>query len=139
MDEDVVLMKTNQGQVEIKTRQFKLNSRVRAILIVVDGQTTIGELFAKFSHFDSVEEDIGNLLKYGFLRVAPDFKKQRKSLSKAITDVMGPHADFFTLQIEDCRNTAELSGFLNDKREMLERGLGKRGEAFWDIAREITD
>ncbi len=71
MDEDVVLMKTNQGQVEIKTRQFKLNSRVRAILIVVDGQTTTGELLAKFSHIDSIEEDIDNLLKYGFLRITP--------------------------------------------------------------------
>lgn len=139
MDEDVVLTKTNQGQDEIKTRQFKLNSRVRAILIVVDGHTTIGELLGKFSQIENVEEDIQNLVNYGFLRIAPDFKKQRMKLSRALTDVMGPHADFFTLQIEECINIGELTEFINDKREMLERGLGKRGKVFWDKVQEITD
>ncbi len=138
MDEDVVLMKTDKGLVEIKTRQNKLNSRVRAILIVADGQATIGELLVKFQHIDSIEDDIQNLVKYGFLRIVHDFKKQRMALSRALTDVMGPHADYFTLQIEDCRNIRELTDFIDDKHEMLERGLGQRGEAFWDKVREIT-
>lgn len=138
MDENVVLVKTDKGIDEINTREYKLNSRVRAILIVADGQTTFGELLAKFKHIESIEEDIENLLKYGFVRTAVDFKKQRMALSRALTDVMGPHADSFTLEIEDCRNLAELTDFINDKSEMLKRGLGKRGKVFWDKFSDLS-
>lgn len=138
MDSDLVLAKTDKALREIKTRQFKLNSRMRSILIVVDGQTSFGDLKKQFSHIETIEEDINNLVTYGFLSVAADFKKQRKNLSKALTDVMGPHADYFTLELEDCSNIAELKVFLIEKRAMLERGLGKRGDKFWNIAKQIT-
>ena len=138
MNADLVLTKTDKALKEIKTRQYKLNSRMRSILIVVDGRTPLGNLKSQFSHIETIEEDINNLVTYGFLSMAADFKKQRKDLSKALTDVMGPHADFFTLELEDCTNIAELKVFLIEKRAMLERGLGKRGDKFWNIVKQIT-
>ncbi len=139
MDVNLVLVKTDKGLNEIKTRQFKLNSRIRAILIVIDGKTSVGKLISQFSHIDSVEKDISNLITYGFLRIATDFKKQRKDLSRALTDVMGPHADYFTLELEECVNISDLKLFLAEKHDMLERGLGKRGDKFWKMAEHLTD
>lgn len=139
MDVNQVLVKTEKGINEIKTRQFKLNSRIRAILIVVDGQLTIGALMEQFKHIESIEEDLKNLITYGFLTIARDFKKQRKELSRALTDVMGPHADYFTLELEECNSVADLKAFLVDNNAMLKRGLGNRGGKFWSIARSITD
>lgn len=139
MDLDLVLAKTDKAINEIKTRQFRLNSRIRAILIVVDGKLTVGTLLEQFKHIDTIEDDINNLITFGFLRVALNFKKQRKELSRALTDVMGPHADIFTIEIEGCNNIADLKLLLVDKRDMLQRGLGKRGEKFWTISKDITD
>lgn len=138
MDEDLIFEKTSKGFNEIKTRRFKLNSRMRSILIVVDGKTSAGDLKEQFKHIETIDEDINNLLTYGFLSIAADFKKQQKDLSRALTDVMGPHADYFTLELEDCTDITEVRGFLNEKREMLERGLGNRGDKFWKIAKKIT-
>ena len=138
MDSDLVFEKTDKGFNEIKTRQFKLNSRMRSILIVVDGKTSAGDLKEQLDHIKTIDEDINNLLTYGFLSIAADFKQQQKGLSRALTDVMGPHADYFTLELEDCADITEVRGFLIEKREMLERGLGKRGDKFWKIAKKIT-
>ena len=138
MDPDLVFEKTDKGFNEIKTRKFKLNSRMRSILIVVDGKTPAGDLMKQLDHIKTIEEDINNLLAYGFLSIAADFKQQRKDLSRALTDVMGPHADYFTLELEDCADITELRGFIIEKRDMLERGLGHRGDKFWKIANKIT-
>ena len=137
MDQNVVLVKSGRGSREITTRKYKLNPRLRAILIVIDGKTTYGELLAKFSQIDNVEKDIAALLKHGFIKAVVDFKKQRMSVSRAITDLLGPNADYLTMQIEDCKSIDELKTLIEDKRGMLESALGVRGKIFWEKYREI--
>ncbi len=138
MDKNVILLKTDKGIDEIKIRQYKLNPRLRAILIVVNGQKNIGELLNNFSQIDNVDDDVRSSIKTGFLRATADFKKQRKALSNSVTDVMGPYADFFTLQIEECKDIGALTKFIDDKRAMLERGMGSRGKAFWGLAKDLA-
>ena len=138
MDQNVVLVKTGRGSREITTRKYKLNPRLRAILIVIDGKTTFGDLLIKFSQIDNVEKDIAALLKHGFIRAAADFKKQRMTISRALTDILGPNADYLTMQVEDCKSIGDLKALIEEKREMLESALGARGKSFWEKYKEIT-
>ncbi len=138
MDQNVVLVKSGRGKREITTRKYKLNPRLRAILIVIDGKTTYGELLTKFGQIDTVEKDISALLEHGFIKAAVDFKKQRMAVSRSLTDLLGPNADHLTMQIEDCKSIAELKILIEEKRSMLESALGVRGKSFWKKYREIT-
>ncbi len=139
MDQNVVLAKTGRGNREITTRKYKLNSRLRAILIVIDGKTTYGELLNKFGQIDNIEVDIEALMKHGFIRAAADFKKQRMAISRQLTDMLGPGADYLTMQVEDCKSLDDLGKLMVEKREMLDSTLGARSKAFWDKYKEITE
>jgi len=139
MDQNVVLAKSGRGSREITTRKYKLNPRLRAILIVIDGKTTYGELISKFGQIDTVEKDIAALLKHRFIKAVVDFKKQRMSISRALTDLLGPNADYLTMQIEDCKSIGELKTLIEEKRDMLDSALGARGKSFWEKLGEITE
>ena len=132
MDQNVVLAKTGRGSREVTTRKYKLNSRLRAILIVIDGKSTYGELLTKFSQIDNVEKDIAALLKHRFIKALVDFKKQRMAISRTLTDILGPNADYLTMQIEDCKSVDDLKTLIEEKREMLDSALGARRKGFWE-------
>ena len=138
MDQNVILAKTEKGSSEIGTRQYKLNPRLRAILIVIDGKTTFGELLTKFKQIEGVENDINELKRKRFIKAVADFKKQRKAISRTLTDLLGPNADYLTMQIEDCKAADELGSLIEDKRQMLKSSLGARGNIFWMMVKEAT-
>jgi hypothetical protein len=138
MDQNVILAKTEKGSSEISTRQYKLNPRLRAILIVVDGKTTFGSLLSKFNQIDNVENDINALIGQRFIKAIADFKKQRMAISRTLTDLLGPNADHLTMQIEDCKAVDELVNLINEKRQMLKSSLGARGTIFWMMVKEVT-
>lgn len=137
MDTSVILVKTEKGLEELSTRRYKLNPRLRAILIVIGGKTTFGELLEKFKSIQTVESDLNALIKHEFIRAALDFKKQRMALSHIITDILGPGADMITMQLEDCKSIDELSFFVTEKKEMLNSVLGARAELFWNKFKEF--
>lgn len=70
---DQVLQKTALGLEEIESRSGRLNPKLRMILIMVDGKSTIAELQKKVSslgqseEFTHIEKSLKGLVKAGFI------------------------------------------------------------------------
>ena len=68
MDLNAVVVKTRKGQDEIETRAHKLPGRLRAVLIMVDGERTGAELLDQAGELaDQLMKQIDDLIKLGFL------------------------------------------------------------------------
>ncbi|HEX9810618.1 MAG TPA: hypothetical protein VGA88_00825 [Burkholderiales bacterium] len=60
MNQQSVLAKTKKGAEEIETRQFKLDQRMRALLLVVNGKVTVRDLVANYARLGDVPEMLVN-------------------------------------------------------------------------------
>ena len=69
MNPESVLEKTTKGAEEIETRKHKLDSKLRTILITVNGTLTAGELAGRFAQLGDAGPALDELLKQGFVRV----------------------------------------------------------------------
>lgn len=147
MNLDAVLSKTAKGVEEIETRKYQLDQRTRALLIVVNGKSTVFELVEKFEHIGDITPKLERLLADGFIgearaaasapaAPAAAFLQARAQLAKAMLDAIGPAGDSITEKIEACGSAQELKNYLDTKRSMLEAVLGRRGEPFWKKAKE---
>lgn len=67
---DIVFDKTDKGREEIATRKYQLSSRMRALLVLVDGKQSAQELLKKVSGIGLNEASILDLQKNGFIRPA---------------------------------------------------------------------
>lgn len=68
MDMSEVLLKTRKGLEEIETRAHKLPGRLRAVLIMVDGQRTVGQLLEQAGDLaDQLAGQLNDLIKLGFI------------------------------------------------------------------------
>jgi len=155
MKADSVLSKTPKGTEEIETRKHKLDHRLRALLIMVNGKASAAEIAKKFEQLGDVMPLLQELQAQGFIsdgtavappsRAAPgpaaapsagaasfDLKQAKVDLCRQLRDLLGPDADMVTGKIEDCGSAEELRQFLAAKREMLDEWLGKSKAAqFW--------
>jgi hypothetical protein len=157
MDRNAVLVKTGKGAEEVKSRTFGLAARLRSVLIMVDGNSTVADYLARFGAIPDIEGSLQQLLDQGFVdaRAAaaaappaaspppapqgagatgtseplPATQKEAViELSRIMIDSMGPNADAFTGRLERARTRAEFV-------EMAERcalvldNLGARGKA----------
>jgi hypothetical protein len=144
MNLQAVLAKTDKGAEEIETRKYKLEQKLRTILIVVNGKSTAAELAKKFEPLGDVGPMLERLLAEGYVREAggaaapaADFKALRAGLARAITDALGPGGDALTERIEGCASFEELRAFVKDRRAVLEAALGRKGGAFWAKAASL--
>jgi hypothetical protein len=154
MKADSVLSKTRKGSEEIETRRHRLDHRLRALLIMVNGKASAGEIAKKFEQIGDVMPLLRELQAQGFISdgmaeasparaaAAPpaaaagaaslDLKPAKAALCRQLRDLLGPDADMVTGKIEDCRSAEELRELLAAKREMLDEWLGKAKAAqFW--------
>jgi hypothetical protein len=63
----IIYDKTEKGHDEIKTRQHHLPSRLRSLLVLVDGKTSVDALLKKIAGLGLNEESIAELLQQGFI------------------------------------------------------------------------
>jgi len=146
MNPQAVLSKTDKGVEEIETRKHKLESKLRTLLIVVNGKTTAAGLAQNFAQRGDVTPLLERLLAEGFVRegaaagaAAPDagFEELRAELSQAITAVLGPGGDAISEEIEKCKSLEQLRAYVGGRRAMLEAALGKQGAPFWAKAASL--
>jgi hypothetical protein len=155
MNLQAVLSKTAKGVEEFETRKYKLDQRSRALLIVVNGKSSAGELLKKFEAMADATKLLEQLLANGFIEeggaapaaaaaapaaAAPatgDFKVVRARLSRAMTDILGPAGDSITEQLEACASAQDLKNYLDTKRTMLDAALGRKAAPFWALAKEL--
>ena len=67
MNPESVLEKTTKGVEEIETRKHKLDSKLRTILIQVNGKLTAGELATSFAQLGDVAALLDDLHRQGFV------------------------------------------------------------------------
>jgi DNA-binding MarR family transcriptional regulator len=140
MNRQAVLQKTEKGVEEIKTRAFKLEQRLRMLLIVVNGKATGADLAKQFESIGDITPMLDQLIAAGFVREAAgeaDFKDIRLRLSQALTDAMGPAGDTIVMQLQDCRDLESLRAFVERHLEGLQGAYGRRMEKFAALAREL--
>ena len=154
MSPNSVLSKTQKGTREIETRENKLDHRLRALLIMVNGRATAGELAKKFEQIGDVSPMLQQLAAQGLIEVAGgapaaaappaapgapgELKPAQVALCILLRDLLGPDADVVTAKIEGCKSLAELRTYLGENREMLNDWLGKSKAAqFWAKAEPL--
>jgi hypothetical protein len=153
---DSVLGKTQKGNREIETRENKLDHRLRALLIMVNGRATAAELGKKFEQIGDIGSMLQQLVAQGFVEVVggagtpataaspaaapaaganaapPSLKQVQVAICTQLRNMLGPDADMITEKIEDCSSLPDLRAYLNGQREMLNEWLGKSKSAqFW--------
>ena len=130
MDASAVLAKTAKGVEELASRAHGLPQRLRSLLIMVDGNSTAGDLVAKFSGIAGVETSLEALVEQGFVEIrgtraaapaaapagaaapsAPAVTETRAQalakLTRLLHDALGPDADPLTSRLEAARSLAE--------------------------------
>ena len=137
MEKSTVLHKTAKGLEEIKASSHNLPQKLRTLLIVVNGKSTVGDLLARFSAFPDIEQSIDTLLKDGFIQatettadesVVDDVARVEavRALCRALYDAVGPDADTFTARIEAARDRAEFQAALEGAIVTMEALAGKQ-------------
>ena len=159
MDRNAVLAKTAKGVEELKSRAHGLAQRLRALLIVVDGTATAGEVAAKFGGTPEAEAGLQALIDRGFVEskgtrtaaspgpppaFAPAPPRARQLAMSALTwmlyDALGPDADLLTGPVETARTRAEFAAAVARCAKMLEALAGKvRAQAFVARATAFAD
>ncbi len=65
-----VFDKTEKGREEIATRKYHLTSRIRSLLVMIDGKQSADELLKKVAGLGLTEQAIADLLQDGFIKDA---------------------------------------------------------------------
>lgn len=146
MDRNTVFQKTAAGQEEIAARTHKDLARLRPVLIMVDGKTSVDALLVTAGKFCDVADALGQLLTAGLIEVAnaapatsavpaaravPTAESAPsadvlRGVARALYDALGPHADDFAMRIEKCRTHAELVQLVEKCRYTVQQVAGRR-------------
>lgn len=154
MSPESVLSKTQKGAREIETRESKLDHRLRALLIMVNGRATAAELAKKFEQIGDVSPLLQQLAAQGFIEAAGgapaaaaspaapggpgELKQAQVELCMQLRNLLGPDADVVTAKIEACKSLAEVRTYLAGNRDMLDGWLGRsKGAQFWAKAEPL--
>jgi hypothetical protein len=148
-----IYRKTDKGQAEIETRQYRLPPRLRTPLVMVDGRRSDDDL-RKVIGIEP-DEVLSQLLSQGFieavaeapapvaapapaLRAAPvaDLEEIKRLAVRLLTDQIGPAAESMAIKIERARSLSELRPLIDAARQLL---LGTRGASAADaFASQLT-
>lgn len=147
--------KTAKGEEEIRKRAYFLSSRSRSVLIMAGGGITGADLLTKANALGDGATIVGELIKEGFIEVAPGLaegipappaseaaaasprfeevhKEAARFASRYLHDILGPEADDMSRQIESCRDATVLAAQLEKCRDALRQFSGeKKAEEFW--------
>lgn len=151
MDPKTVYIKTALGQQEIATRAQHLSSRMRTMLILVDGRRTTAELLAQNSTSPEAESHLAALLEGGFIAIvsssvppaapvaAPvpvpttDIAAIKDFICTALRESIGPDADMFAVKVESANTLPDLRQQAEKIREVMRSAIGNRkADLFWE-------
>jgi hypothetical protein len=148
MDHSLVLIKTPKGQDEIRTKALKLSARLRRLLIMVDGHSTVEQMLSRLTALgDETETLLESLVTDGFLAPrngrGPSIALGQQSefnLDKAkafaryvVLGSLGPVGARRVERIDAAKSSEDLRAELDDLREILPKLLPKRqAKEVWD-------
>jgi hypothetical protein len=144
-----VLVKTDKGVEEVKTRKYRLAARSRILLFMIDGRHAIGEILDQTSKLGMPATALKELIDGEFVTnisastiraaapgtsgsgggeaVSDDVERYiraQKFMNDTIVDALGIKAFFFTLKLERCANIADLQELMDDYSKAMEKNMG---------------
>jgi hypothetical protein len=146
-----VLVKTDKGVEEVKTRKYRLAARSRILLFMIDGRHAIGEILDQTAKLGMPATALKELIDGEFvtnisasnIRASTPGKpaaggpggagalddieryiRAQKFMNDTIVDALGIKAFFFTLKLERCANIADLQELVDDYSKALEKNMG---------------
>jgi len=145
MDKNAVLVKTAKGAEEVKSRAHGLAARLRSVLIMIDGTSTMSEYVTRFGAIPDIEGSLQALVDQGFAAVsgaraaappaaaasgapAAARKDAVAELCGMLIEALGPDADMLTSLVERARTRVEFEAAAERCARVLE-SLGARGRA----------
>jgi hypothetical protein len=142
MNSQSVLVKTDKGVDEIETRRHKLDHRLRALLLVVNGSVTVAELCKNFARFGNVPSMLQQLASHGFVEepsADSGLETARRELAAWVMNSLGPESLPMAAEIEKCASKRALRTYLESQRELFEMSLNKTKVAkFWEMVDSLT-
>lgn len=150
MDLQAIYVKTAKGQEELATRAYKLPSRVRNLLVMVDGTLTGEHIVETTAVLGNSAAFFSLLVDEGFIAPAtapatgksaagpnPPPKELVHFVSHLVTDLLGPGGDSLTLRLEKAQNIEEFAKHVEQARDVIENAVGKnKGDKFWNAVME---
>ncbi|EXI72532.1 MAG TPA: hypothetical protein PK440_11400 [Candidatus Accumulibacter phosphatis] len=155
-----VFYKTPKGLEEISTRAHHLPSRMRAMLILVDGHRTGSELVALSSSTSEGRKQLATLLAGGFVQLhapgrrsaaatastgaavsaADDISLARSYAVRSLRELLGEEAGSLVAEIEQVRTIDELQQQLGRLRAALRTAPDQmRARQFLDQIEMVLD
>jgi len=143
MDARTVLAKSAKGREEVETRKYKLEQRVRVVLITINGKSTVADLSQQFSSMSDIQGVLERLVREGFVEAAGDpgvrLQRAKSQVSSLISGALGPDGDAIAIKVEAAKSMEELRAYLESRRAVLDGALGKtKAEAFWAQVASLT-
>ena len=156
MEDPAIYRKTDKGRQEVAARALGLESHLRRLLIMIDGQRDAVEL-SVYVRAGELESALARLLAEGFVEtVAGDRVVSRVALApsandpvvfagikiRAMTEIrarirgrLGPMADLLVAEINACSTALELRAKLRKLEDTLTKLMGQVDGA--ELARRI--
>jgi hypothetical protein len=160
MEPTALAQKTEKGQEEIRSRAYGLPQKLRALLIMVDGKSSIGQLLVRFPGVAEIEVNLRLLSEQGFVTLggsgalsgggasraaAPGVVAETReaavaSLTRMVVELAGPAADLVTGDLERARTRADVEAAAKRCAAMIE-GMGgaKKAAAFSERAKAYLE
>lgn len=149
MDLQAIYVKTAKGQEELATRAYKLPSRVRNLLVMVDGSATgehivetttvLGNSAAFFSLLvdEGFIEAIASTSAQATGKAAPAPNAPPKELVSdvchMVTELLGPSGDSLAMRLEKADSIEEFAKHVEQCRDVVENAVGKKkADQFWN-------
>lgn len=150
-----IYRKTEKGNEEIKSRTHGLSMRLRPLLILIDGKSSVEDMVRRSPLGAELIPQLQQLVDGGFVEPASaateapvaatpapaaapaaaglpasanivDLVKARRGAVKALHDVLGPMADDFGVRVERAKSPAELLATLETVLKAVESMSGRR-------------
>lgn len=161
MDATTVYAKTALGQEEIATRARNVSARLRAMLIMVDGRRSVGDLLAFHPAPDEARGYLESLASGGLIAalgdaapssaaaapatghsepaVSPavqpvaDLASAKRAVVQMLVDFLGPDGDMFCERVERVKDREQFIEECQRLASMLESAVGReRAQRFRD-------
>lgn len=111
MDSADILLKTEKGETEIRTRATHLASNLRVALILVDGHSSVAELVEKGGGLPDLQDSLRQLFDEGYVTATnsgvTDYEFVKQQLIALASEVLGKDATKVVKKLQEAPATRE--------------------------------
>jgi hypothetical protein len=155
MDGNTVFVRTPKGNEEVEKRTHKINIRLRAALLAVNGNESVAAIIKRFHGLEEIATSLRDLEAQGFVvavaapKVAAaagardaSFDQKLRTVVGLVHELLGPGGDAVAERIEDLgaqlKQTAPVLHYLEQRKDLFEGTLGKQKSAdFFERVRKL--